>query len=175
MSNKKKTSGGFSSLMSVLAIVISLVAGVIIFKFIFGDPANFVEGDPNGEPLEGNILGVIYKGGVIVPFLLAVNIIVIIFAVERFVTLSKARGKGRIDAFVAKMKTLLEAKQVNEAIEACGKQGGSLGNVVLAGLEKYTTIVDDTSMNKEQKVESLKKELEEATALELPILYLNLP
>jgi biopolymer transport protein ExbB len=174
MSNKKKTSGGFSSLMSVLAIVISLVAGVIIFKFIFGDPANFVEGDPNGEPLEGNILGVIYKGGVIVPFLLAVNIIVIIFAVERFVTLSKARGKGRIDAFVAKMKTLLESKQVNEAIEACGKQGGSLGNVVLAGLEKYTTIVDDTSMNKEQKVESLKKELEEATALELPMLSKNL-
>jgi biopolymer transport protein ExbB len=72
------------------------------------------------------------------------------------------------------MKTLLEAKQVNEAIEACGKQGGSLGNVVLAGLEKYTTIVDDTSMNKEQKVESLKKELEEATALELPMLSKNL-
>jgi len=174
MSNKKKTSGGFSSLMSVLAIVIALVAGVIIYKFIFGDPANFVEGDPNGEPLEGNVLGVIYKGGVIVPFLLAVNIIIIIFAIERFVTLSKARGKGRIDAFVSKMKQLLDAKQVNDAIEACNKQGGSLGNVVLAGLEKYSTMADDSSMNKEQKVESLKKELEEATALELPMLSKNL-
>ena len=83
MSNKKKTSGGFSSLMSVLAIVIALVAGVIIYKFIFGDPANFVEGDPTGEPLEGNVLGVIYKGGVIVPFLLAVNIIIIICSIVK--------------------------------------------------------------------------------------------
>ncbi|MEY4603416.1 MAG: hypothetical protein RIT43_708, partial [Bacteroidota bacterium] len=80
MSNKK-TSGGFSSLMAVLAIVISLIAGVIIYKYIFGDPGNFVDRDPNGEPLEGNLMGTIYKGGFIVPILVAVNIIIIIFSI----------------------------------------------------------------------------------------------
>ncbi len=103
MSNKK-TSGGFSSLMAVLAIVISLIAGVIIYKYIFGDPSNFVDNDPAGEPLEGNLMATIYKGGFIVPILVAVNLIIIIFSIERFVTLAKAAGKGRVNVFVEKIK-----------------------------------------------------------------------
>ena len=173
MSNKK-TSGGFSSLMAVLAIVISLIAGVIIYKYIFGDPANFVDNDPAGEPLEGNLMGTIYKGGFIVPILVAVNIIIIIFSIERFVTLAKAAGKGRVNVFVEKIKGMLEAKEINAAIEECDAQRGSLANVVRAGLEKYEHIKDDNSMDKEQKIESLKKELEEATSLELPMLSKNL-
>lgn len=173
MSNKK-TSGGFSSLMAVLAIVISLIAGVIIYKYIFGDPGNFVDRDPLGEPLEGNLMGTIYKGGFIVPILVAVNIIIIIFSVERFVTLAKAAGKGRVNVFVGKIKGLLESKEIAAAIEECDNQRGSLANVVRAGLEKYDHIKNDASMDKEQKVESLKKELEEATSLELPMLSKNL-
>jgi biopolymer transport protein ExbB len=173
MSNKK-TSGGFSSLMAVLAIVISLVAGVIIYKYIFGDPGNFVDGDPNGEPLEGNLMGTIYKGGFIVPILVAINIIIIIFSIERFVTLAKAAGKGRVNVFVGKIKGYLEKKEISAAIEECDVQKGSLANVVRAGLEKYDHIKGDAEMNKEQKVEALKKELEEATSLELPMLSKNL-
>ena len=173
MSNKK-TSGGFSSLMAVLAIVISLVAGVIIYKYIFGDPGNFVDRDPNGEPLEGNLMGTIYKGGFIVPILVAINIIIIIFSIERFVTLAKAAGKGRVNVFVGKIKGYLENKEISTAIEECDAQRGSLANVVRAGLEKYDHIQGDAEMNKEQKVEALKKELEEATSLELPMLSKNL-
>jgi biopolymer transport protein ExbB len=173
MSNKK-TSGGFSSLMAVLAIVISLIAGVIIYKYIFGNPGNFVDRDPSGEPLEGNLMGTIYKGGFIVPILVAINIIIIIFSVERFVTLAKAAGKGRVNLFVEKIKGYLENKEITSAIEECDSQRGSLANVVRAGLEKYDHIKGDTEMNKEQKVEALKKELEEATSLELPMLSKNL-
>ncbi len=173
MSNKK-TSGGFSSLMAVLAIVIALVAGVIIYKYIFGDPGNFVDRDPSGEPLEGNLMGTIYKGGFIVPILVAINIIIIIFSIERFVTLAKAAGKGRVNVFVGKIKGYLENKEISTAIEECDAQKGSLANVVRAGLEKYDHIQGDAGMNKEQKVEALKKELEEATSLELPMLSKNL-
>jgi biopolymer transport protein ExbB len=173
MSNKK-TSGGFSSLMAVLAIVIALVAGVIIYKYIFGDPGNFVDRDPSGEPLEGNLMGTIYKGGFIVPILVAINIIIIIFSIERFVTLAKAAGKGRVNVFVGKIKGYLENKEISTAIEECDAQKGSLANVVRAGLEKYDHIQGDAEMNKEQKVEALKKELEEATSLELPMLSKNL-
>jgi len=172
MSNKK-TSGGFSSLMAVLAIVIALVAGVIIYKYIFGDPGNFVDRDPAGEPLEGNLMGTIYKGGFIVPILVAINIIIIIFSIERFVTLAKAAGKGRVNVFVGKIKGYLDNKEISTAIEECDAQRGSLANVVRAGLEKYDN-VKDMSIDKEQKVEAIKKELEEATALELPMLSKNL-
>lgn len=160
--------------MSVLAIVISLVAGVLIYKFIFGDPGNFVDGDNNGEPLDGSLLATIYKGGVIVPILVAVNLIIIIFSVERFITLSMAAGRGKTNAFVNKIKTLLVSNDIVSAKAECDKQRGSLANVVRAGLEKYDAMKVETSMTKEQKVESLKKELEEATSLELPMLSKNL-
>jgi len=160
--------------MAVLAIVIALVAGVIIYKYIFGDPGNFVDRDPAGEPLEGNLMGTIYKGGFIVPILVAINIIIIIFSIERFVTLAKAAGKGRVNVFVGKIKGYLENKEISTAIEECDAQRGSLANVVRAGLEKYDHIQSDAEMNKEQKVEALKKELEEATSLELPMLSKNL-
>jgi biopolymer transport protein ExbB len=125
-----------------------------------------------GHPL--NTLGTVYKGGIIVPMLIAVNIIVMIFAVERFVTMAKSRGRGNINTFVAKIKGLLAANNVSEAIAECDKQKGSLANVVRAGLVKYEAVKTDASMDKEQKAEVIKTELEEATALELPMLSKNL-
>ena len=174
MSKKQKTSGGFTSLAASIAVAISLILGIVIYKFIFGDPGNFVDRDPSAEPLEGNFMGIIYKGGIIVPVLVAMNLIVIIFSIERFITLSKAKGKGRTDKFVEDIREKLESKQITEAIAACDAQKGSLANVVRAGLEKYEHIAADATLDKDQKIESLKKELEEATSLELPMLSKNL-
>ena len=186
MSNNQKTSGGFSSLMAAIAIVIALVIGVLIYKLVFGNPANFVNGIKDAkanlpywenEPVEegiGHIFGLIHKGGFIVPILVAINIIIITFSAERFITLSRAKGKGSVDNFITKIKSLLESKEIESAIEECDGQRGSLANVVRAGLEKYSHVAEDNSMDKEQKIESLKKELEEATALELPMLSKNL-
>jgi biopolymer transport protein ExbB len=174
MSKKQKTAGGFTSVIAAIAIGVALIIGVCIYLFIFGDTSNFVNGDPSGEPLEGNIMGIIYKGGFIVPILLATNIVVLIFSAERFVTLAKGKGKGNLDSFVLKIKTLLENKDIETAMTECDKQKGSLANVVRAGLSKYDHVANDTDMNKEQKVEAIKKELEEATALELPMLSKNL-
>lgn len=177
MSNKmsnQKTSGGFSSLVSSISIVIALVIGILVYKYIFGDGSHFVNGDNTLEPLEGDYLGIIYKGGIIVPILVAVNLIVWIFAIERFVTLAKTKGKGNVNNFVVKIKSLLEEKDIKGAIGECDKQRGSLANVVRAGLEKYEHVQNSPEMDKEQKLEAIKKELEEATSLELPMLSKNL-
>ncbi len=174
MDSKKQQGGGIKSLFASTAIVIALVLGICIYKFVFGQPANFINGDNTGEPLEGNVMGIIYKGGFIVPLLVAINLIIIIFSIERFITLSKAKGKGNVDVFVRKIKSLLESKDLSTAVAECDKQKGSLANVVRAGLEKYEHVQNDASMAKEQKLEAIKKELEEATALELPMLSKNL-
>jgi len=174
MSKKQKTSGGFTSLMASIAVVISLLIGIVLYKYVFGDPSHFIEGNSNGDPMEGDYFGIIYKGGVIVPILIAMNLIVIIFSIERFITLAKAKGKGGIDKFVDTIRVKLENKEISEAIAACDNQKGSLANVVRAGLEKYEHIANDASMSKDQKVDALKKELEEATSLELPMLSKNL-
>jgi biopolymer transport protein ExbB len=170
----KKSAGGFSALMGAIAIVIAVIAGIVIYKFVFGNPANFVDNNPENEPLQGNFLGIIYKGGFIVPMLVAINLIVIIFTVERFVTLGKAKGKNSLNVFVEKVKTALAGGNIAEARELCDTQKGSLANVVVAGLDKYELMANETSMNKEQKIESVKKELEEATSLEMPMLTKNL-
>jgi biopolymer transport protein ExbB len=174
MNKNQKTAGGFSAIVSFLAIAIALVAGALIYSKVFGDPSNFVDNDPTGEPMEGNLYGVIYKGGFIVPILVAINLIIIIFSIERLVTLLMANGKGNTDKFIASIKGHMEKKDYKAAIAQCDKQKGSLANVVRAGLEKYEHINGDSSLTKEQKLESLKKELEEATSLELPMLSKNL-
>lgn len=170
--SKTKSGGGFSALVASLAIVIAVVIGILIYKFVLGDPANFVDNNPEEHPV--NLLGTVYKGGFIVPMLIAVNLIVIIFAVERFVTMAKSKGRGNINSFVVKVKALLDENNVSGAIEECDKQKGSLANVVRAGLEKYETLQGDNSIDKEKKLEIIKEELEAATSLELPMLSKNL-
>ncbi|MBN9294059.1 MAG: MotA/TolQ/ExbB proton channel family protein [Flavobacteriia bacterium] len=169
-----KTAGGFSALLSAISIVIALIIGIIIYKFILGNPANFIDNNPEGEPLKGNFLGVVYKGGVIVPVLIAVNLIVIIFMFERFLTLAKIKGQGKLDAFIEKVKHLLANGNVDAALTECNKQKGSLANVVRAGLLKYKLLQDDTSLDKEKKIEAVKQELEEAITLEGPMMSKNL-
>ncbi len=172
--SKTKTGGGFSSLVAALSIAIALGIGFLIYHFILGDPANFVNGDPNEHPIDNNTLGTVYKGGIIVPFLMAVNIIVIIFSVERFISISKTKGRGNINNFVEKVKDLLNSNDLQGAIDECDKQKGSLANVIRAGLEKYESIQKDATLDKEQKSEILKAEIDEAIALELPMMSKNL-
>ena len=170
MSNKK-TSGGFSFIVSALAILICLILGVCIYMFILGNPSNF---DAEGHPKAGSFLGIMYKGGFIVPILLGVFLTVLTFAIERFITIQKATGVGQTDKFVANIKVLVANHQLDEAIELCDKQKGSLANVVHEGLTKYKFVQNDSSMDKEAKVSAIQKAIEEATALELPMLSKNM-
>ncbi len=170
MSNTK-TSGGFPFIVSFLAIAICMGLGVFIYMTILGNPSNF---DAEGHPLAGNFLGIMYKGGFIVPILLGVFLTVITFAIERFITIQKATGKGQTDKFVAKIKSMVANHDLDGAIEECNKQKGSLANVVHEGLVKYKFVQNDPAMDKEAKVSAIQKAIEEATALELPMLSKNM-
>jgi biopolymer transport protein ExbB len=72
------------------------------------------------------------------------------------------------------IRELVENDRIDEAMAACDRQKGSIGNVVRAGLEKYTLVANDSTMDKESKVAAIQKDLEEATSLELPMLSKNL-
>lgn len=171
--SKKKTSGGFPLIVSALAIVICIAIGWFIYLKVLGAPANFEGNDPEkGHP--HNLLGTMYKGGFIVPFLLGFFLTVWTFAIERFITIQKASGKGNTDKFILKIKELISNHQLDEAMAECDKQKGSLANVVHEGLAKYKFVENDTHMDKEAKVHAIQKALEEATALELPMLSKNM-
>ena len=171
MSNEKSTSGGFNFMTALLAIVISIVLGILIYMFVLGAPGNF---DAEGHPKQGNMLGMMHAGGFIVPILMAIFMIIVTFSIERLITIGKAKGNGKTDEFLRNVKSLLASKQFEDAIAACDKQQGSLANVVRSGIEKLQTVQGDSSLNSEDKIEAVQKELEEATSLELPMLSKNL-
>lgn len=169
--DKQNSSNAFKSIFASLAIVVCLLLGILIYNFILGNPSHF---DAEGHPKAGDYLGMMYKGGFIVPILMAIFLIIITFSIERLMTLSRAKGKGKVEPFVRNIKSLVAADQFNEAIAACDAQQGSLANVIRAGVEKVKNIQTDSSLDKESKVAAIQKEIEEATALELPMLSKNL-
>ena len=156
------------------AILIALVVSIILFINVMGNPVNFEGGNPHGKALEGNYLGIIYKGGPIVPILMTLVLTLIVFVFERIITLARAKGKGRLNTFVRKLQTLLAEDKIEEAMEVCDKQRGSLANVMKAGLLRYRDLQKDKELEKDQKILSIQKSFEEATALELPMLSKNM-
>jgi biopolymer transport protein ExbB len=140
-----------------------------------GNPSNFMNNDPNNHPLPGSFLGTIYKGGVVVPIIQTLLLTVIALSVERYLAIRSAFGRGSLVKFVANIKSTLAAGDMKKAQELCDKQGGSVANVVTSTLRKYADVENDATLSKDQKVLAIQKELEEATALELPMMEQNLP
>jgi biopolymer transport protein ExbB len=162
----KKSSGMFGVIFNVVVMLLAFIVSYLIWKHVMGNP--------EGSPLPGNYLGIIYKGGYIVPLLITCILVLLTFTIERAITLSRAKGKGRMNVFLKSIQTSIAEDKIEESQEACDKQKGSLANVVKAGLKRYRELQDDMTLENDQKVIALQKEIEEATALELPMLSKNL-
>lgn len=170
-----------SNSISWLAPLLCVVSGYVIWRFVLGAPANFTTPDPdsshwfwpNHKGPQGTLTKM-YEGGIIVPVLIGSFLTVVTFVIERFLTVSKAAGTGSIAEFVRNVQFHLANKDVDKALVACDKQKGSVGNVMKAGLKKYKEMITNTELVTEQKVLNIQKEVEEATALELPMLEKNL-
>jgi biopolymer transport protein ExbB len=165
--------------VSWVAPVACIIAGYIIWRFVLGNPDNFTQPDPAGGfwhhhkgPKGGMVR--MYEGGIIVPILIASFLTVVVFVIERFLTISKATGKGNIAEFIRRVQYHLANRNVDAAIGECDKQRGSVANVMKAGLRKYKEMIGNTDLDTDQKVLNIQKEVEEATALELPMLEKNL-
>ncbi|MFL5739318.1 MAG: MotA/TolQ/ExbB proton channel family protein [Flavisolibacter sp.] len=169
-----------SNAISWLAPIICIIAGYCIWRFIMGDQDAFVEKDsgfwPDYKTLKNPTDGFhrIYTGGIIVPILIGMFLMVITFSIERLMTISKALGKGSIANFIRKVQYHLANRNVDAALAECDKQRGSVANVMKAGLRRYKEMIGVGEMDTEQKVIAIQKEVEEATALELPMLQKNL-
>src|SRR6266542_1608743 len=154
--------------ISWLAPLTCVILGYIIWRFVIGNPSNFTAPDPAGgfwpnhQGAKGNFPRM-YLGGIIVPLLIGT-----------FLTVTKATGKGSIAECIRKVQYHLANRDVDKAMAECDRQKGSVGNVMKAGLRKYKEMISNTELSTEQKVLNIQKEVEEATALELPMLEKNL-
>jgi len=173
LKSKLKFKGAFAGFATIVIPVLFVVA-IVLFFFVMGNPQNFQGNNPENLPKPGNYLGTIYKGGIIVPILMTVLMMVITFTIERFITITRAKGKGSISAFVVRVYQKLSKPDVASAIAECDSQRGSVANVIKAGLLKYKEMAEVKELTRDQKVVAIKQEIEEATSLELPILEQNL-
>lgn len=167
---KPKNSNNFWTNAAV--VVACVVAGWVLWKFALGSPSNFVDGETR-EKAKG-IAGTMYQGGFVVPILMGTFLTLLSFVIERALTIIKSKGKIEGGEFVRKVQYHLANKNVQAAIAECDKQAGSVGNVMRAGLVKYEEMIHASDLDTDQKLAGISKEIEEATALELPMIEKNL-
>jgi len=170
MANVKKENGpkGGGAISGII-IAACIFVGWIIWNFIMGNGANFEGGVNTGHPLPGNYLAMVYKGGPIVPILLGCLLMVIVFSFERFAVISKAAGKGNLDVFMKTVQASITKGDIDAAIASCDKQQGSVANAIKSALLKYQDVKAE-GLDSEAAAETIHKEIEEATSLEMPML-----
>ncbi|TCD11566.1 MotA/TolQ/ExbB proton channel family protein [Pedobacter frigidisoli] len=171
---KETSSSSASNVFATLVIPICIALGFAVWYFVFGAADNFIDGDRDKLPLPGNYLGTAFKGGFVVAILVGLLLVVIVFSIERFIVIGKASGKSSLDTFIVKVKGFLNSGNIEAAKAECDKQQGSVANVIKSGLKKYSEVEADPNMDVEQSIVAIQKEVEEATALEMPMLEQNL-
>lgn len=174
MKTSNSLSDSLKSVFAAIVIPIEILLAIAIYVFVLGNPENFQGNDPANHPLPGNYLGIVYKGGFIVPILISLLLMVLTFGIERILTISKAKGRGNIKNFVQKIRALLSSNNVSQALAECDHQRGSVANVVKAGLTKYGELSKANGIESDKKVLMIQKDIEETTQLEMPMLEKNL-
>lgn len=145
-----------------LNTLISFGIGTFLWVVIFGGSER------------GTILHTIYEGGPLVIVLIAILLMLLAFVVERFLSLRVAKGKSSVQVFFKNLITHLQNNDYESALAACDKQRGTTANVLRAGIERYMRVKDNSDMNAEKKLAETQTAIEEANALEGPLLERNL-
>ena len=174
--NPKKKSSGFQGVKNAFFIIlVCFVLAVLFFKYILGAPEHFVNGDPTQPVKDGNLMGTVYKGGVVVPVIITLLFSVIALSIERFFALRTAFGKSSLGKFVISVKKAIVAGDMAKAQELCDKQQGSVANVVGASIAAYKEMENTPNLKRAAKVSKIQQAHEEATQLEMPTLQMNMP
>jgi biopolymer transport protein ExbB len=140
------------SVFIILVLVVSFTVGIIIWTQL---PAYLREGGP------------------LVAVLIALTVMLLCLILERLFTLRKARGTSSVQAFFKNVISLVQKDDYDGAIAACDKQRGSLASVLRAGIDRYKS-VKSQPIPAEKKLSETQAAIEEANALEVPLLERNL-
>jgi biopolymer transport protein ExbB len=113
------------------------------------------------------------RGGPLLVLGLTCLFLVITFAVERAIVLARGGGRGGLAAFMGNVKSTIHEGAIERSLEICKRQGGCLGNVIGAGLERYR-YSRSTGSSRSELLDDTKRAIEEAMSLEGTVLERNL-
>lgn len=140
------------SIFIVLVLVVAVVIGIIVWYQL---PAY------------------LHEGGPLVALLIALSVMLVAFILERLFTLNKAKGKTSVQSFFKNVISMLQQNDLKGAVAACDKQRGTVANVLRSGIERYQQ-VSATEKSAEKRLTETQRAIEEANALEVPLLERNL-
>ncbi len=115
----------------------------------------------------------IKAGGPLIGVLIALQLFIFVIIVERLWTLRGAKGREPLASFAKKLQVAIQNNDIEGALDLCRRQRGSLANVVHSGLDAYLA-TENKEMTEDERMEATKAALEEANALETPLLERNL-
>ena len=120
------------------------------------------------------IIHQIRLGGVLVPFLITITLMLLTFVVERVITLRKAQGGAPLPSFFAGFTQSVREERYDDALQLCDTQRGSAAAVLRAGIEQYKRSQSDPHMTTEKRLAETQRAINEARLLEVPFLERNL-
>jgi biopolymer transport protein ExbB len=150
---------------SIFITVITIVAFVLGY---------IIWGPILGSAPRGSITHSVHQGGPLVVILIAVLFMLLCFVVERFLSLRVAKGTASVQVFFKSLIEMLRSKDYDGALAACDKQRGTTANVLRAGIDRYMTVKDNKALDGDKKIALVQSAIEEANALEGPLLERNL-
>lgn len=112
-------------------------------------------------------------GGPLVMLLIVLLVLTITYIFERIITIKRAEGRGNLHSFVRKFRQEVQAGNLDQAVGVCEKQRGSLANVLRAGLASFQDALH-FDLTDYERTDYTRRAIEEANALESPILERNL-
>ncbi|MBI3111125.1 MAG: MotA/TolQ/ExbB proton channel family protein [Ignavibacteriales bacterium] len=141
------------SVFTISLLVLSMVVSAVIYFFML---PQFIR-----------------DGGYIVIGLIALSIMVMTFIIERTLSLRKAEGKHSLQKFLKDIVDTVQARKYEDAISMCERQGGVCANVLRAAFDRYL-FAQKKGLSHEKQIAEVRRVIEEATALETPLLEKNL-
>jgi biopolymer transport protein ExbB len=157
----------------IILFIIAFIAALFIYLYVFGNPANFKDGEGLSVPL--NLLGQIYTGGPLVSLLITLSIMDFAIIIERSLSLRKASGRRSVSKFFKDILDSIRNDKIENSIALCDAQKGSVANIIRAGISRYIELRGDKkSGDTEKQLVEVQRSVEEAMMLETPLLEKNL-
>jgi biopolymer transport protein ExbB len=150
--------------------IITLVAALVIANVFFWGMLPGMDQGSDKTP----IVHQIRLGGILVPFLITITLMLLTVIGERLITLKKAQGTAPIQIFFSNFSKSVRDGKYQEAATMCDKQRGSAAAVLKAGADQYLRTISDKSMGTEKRLAETQRSINEARLLEVPFLERNL-
>jgi biopolymer transport protein ExbB len=150
--------------------IITLVAALIIANVFYWVILTGMDKGIENTPL----IHQIRQGGILVPFLITITLMLLTFIIERIITLAKAKGTAPLSTFFSNFIKSVREGKYQDAAQLCDKQRGSAAAVLKAGAEQYQRDLTDKSMGTDKRLTETQRAINEARLLEVPFLERNL-